>query len=108
MTARDHRRKFAAYHRYLASGRFEREYRGFPTVLVVTAGPGPEARIAAAVREAGLGWAAPLPVLLTTTGRSEAARDGLLGPIWRMPDPGPRRRWPAPAGAAAAARPPWP
>ena len=102
MTARDHRRKFAAYHHYLAGGRFEREYRGFPTVLVVTAGPGPEARIAAAVRSAGVGWAAPLPVLLTTTGRLEAARDGLLGPIWRAPDPGPIWRWPATAGSVGA------
>jgi hypothetical protein len=75
---------------------------------VVTAGPGPEARIAAAVRAARLGWAVPLPVLLTTTGRLEAARDGLLGPIWRAPDPGPRRRWPARSGTAAPARVPWP
>ena len=98
MTARDHRRKFAAYHHYLASGRFEREYRGFPDR------PGGHGRARAggadrrgrAVGGGRLGRAAARAA--DDDGRLAAARDGLLGPIWRAPDPGPRRRWPAPAG----------
>ncbi len=86
MSARDYREKFAAYYAYWASGRYERDYDGFPTLLVVTSGPGPEARIAKALREVGVGWDPPLPVLLTTTGRIATEPLGLLGPIWREPE----------------------
>jgi len=40
MRARDYRRKFAAYYRYRDTGRFQRDYTGFPTILVVTSGTG--------------------------------------------------------------------
>jgi hypothetical protein len=86
MSGRDYRAKFAAYYAYWASGRFERDYDGFPTLLVVTIDPGAEERIARAIRSAAVGWSQPLPALLTTTGRIAAHPDGLLGPIWREPD----------------------
>jgi hypothetical protein len=95
MSARDYRQKFAAYHDYRASGRFDQDYVGFPTILVITNGPGPEDRIASAVRAVGTGREPPLPVLLTTTGRIEGRPEGLLGPIWRGPYTRSRRRWPA-------------
>ena len=84
MRAGEYRTKFAAYHDASATGRFERDYDGLPTILVVTSGPGPERRIAGAIAACGVGRDPPLPVLLlTTTGRVESDRRGLLGPIWR-------------------------
>jgi hypothetical protein len=103
MSARDYRAKFAAYYHYLASGVFERDYDGFPTVLVVTSDPGSERRIAGAVGAAGAGRDPPLPVLLTTTGRVESDRRGLLGPIWREPGRTGRRLWPVPSGGGDSA-----
>ena len=35
--SRDYREKFAAYHEYRSSGRFQLDYDGFPTILVITA-----------------------------------------------------------------------
>jgi hypothetical protein len=103
--------KFAAYVDYRASGRFEQDYDGFPTILVVTTNPAAEERIAQAVRTAILGWAARLPVLLTCDwriNRDPTNLHGLLGPVWREPDAvfHRRRRWAlaaatAPAGAGA-------
>ena len=40
MSGRDYRAKFAAYYAYWASGHYERDYDGFPTLLVVISGPG--------------------------------------------------------------------
>ena len=66
MSARDYRAKFGAYHAYLASGRYERDYDGgFPTILVVTADNAAEDRIARAVRAAEVGRGTTLPLLLT-------------------------------------------
>ncbi|MGE3599182.1 MAG: replication-relaxation family protein, partial [Dehalococcoidia bacterium] len=63
MSARDYREKFAAYYTYWVSGRFERDYDGgLPTILVVTAGPASEARIAKALRAVGVGRQPCLPV----------------------------------------------
>jgi len=60
------RAKFAAYHRYRVSARASRDYDGFPTILVVTHGPGAENRLANAVLATDNGQATPLGVLLTT------------------------------------------
>ena len=102
MSARDYLAKFAAYHEYLASGRFDRDYRGFPTILVVTSDRSAEERIARAVRSAAVGRGQALPLLLTCEWLLAHPRNphGLLGPVWREPDRSfrDRRCWPlAPA-----------
>ncbi len=89
------RAKFAAYHRYRASAAAERDYDGFPTVLVVTTGPGGEQRIVDAVRSAGAGLASSLPVLVTTVGWISSDFGGPFGSIWRDAEGGLRRSWPA-------------
>jgi hypothetical protein len=91
---RVYRAKFAGYHDYRASRAFEREFEGFPTILVVTTGPGPEERIARAIGAVGVGRKPELPVLLTTVGRMEATEAGLSAPIWREPGTRARRPWP--------------
>jgi hypothetical protein len=89
------RAKFAAYHRYRASARAKREYDGFPTILVVTRGPGAEDRLADAVLTADGGQAAPLNVLLTTVELLARVDGGPLATIWRVPGrPGRRYTWP--------------
>jgi hypothetical protein len=98
MSARDYGAKLAAYHDYLASGRFARDYQGFPSILVVTTTTAAEERIARAVRAAAIGRACPLPILLTCEWRIDADpqnTDGLLGQVWREPgrDGTPRRAW---------------
>jgi hypothetical protein len=87
MSGRDYGEKFAAYYAYWASGRFERDYDGFPTILVITTDNAAAERIVRAVRAAAVGRAAPLPLLLTRRWRLEDERNphGLLGPIWREP-----------------------
>ena len=77
------RAKFAAYQRYRASARSARDYAGFPLLLVVTTGPGPEWRLARAIRAADALQAAPLPALLTTTALLASVPGGPLGPVWR-------------------------
>jgi hypothetical protein len=88
------RAKFAAYQRYMSSARVVRDYAGFPTVLVVTTGPGGEQRIVDAVVAVNTAYAAPLPVLVTTTEWIAADADGILGPIWLRPGRTSRLRWP--------------
>ncbi len=86
MGARDYREKFAAYYAYWASRRFERDYDGFPTILVVAVNDAAEKRIAAVVKAAAVGRAAELPVLLTAEWRisgDPTNPNGLLGPVWR-------------------------
>jgi hypothetical protein len=106
MRARDYRRKFAAYHAYRAGGGFERDYDGFPTILVVTTDGAAEARIARAAGAAATGRESGLPVLLTCRWRLEDARNplGPLGPVWREARARGRERrvWPL----AGAVRPP--
>jgi Replication-relaxation len=78
------RAKFVAYHRYRSSAHASRAYAGFPLILVVTTGPGPEWRLARAIRAADAGQAAPLPALLTTTGLLASAPGGPFGCVWRI------------------------
>src|SRR5207302_7420076 len=70
------RAKFAAYHRYLASARAAREFDGAPSVIVVTAGPAAEDRVADAVMAAEFGHPQRLPLLLTTMDRLITAEHG--------------------------------
>jgi hypothetical protein len=86
--------KFVAYHRFRASRRAVQVYTSFPTILVVTTGPGAEHRLATAVRAVDPGFASPLPVLLTTTAWIDAHPRGMLGPIWRQPQARTRLCWP--------------
>jgi len=94
MRPRELRAKFSAYHRYRASRRAARDFDRFPTVLVVTVGPGAEDRLADAIAAADSGAATPLAALLTTTPWIEAHPAGALGPIWRQPQSTTRCRWP--------------
>jgi len=92
----DFERKFNAYYEYRDSGAYQRDYDGFPTILLVTTGlPAIEDRIACAARNAGIGHPAPLPLLLTTTWRlnSDTNPDGALGPVWRTATDDARRCW---------------
>lgn len=103
MSARDYREKFSTYHTYLAGRRCERDYDGFPTILVVTSDNAAEERIARAARAAAVGRGTSLPLLLTCRWRIDDRRDsrGLLGPVWREPASPERRYWQlsSPAGA---------
>jgi Replication-relaxation len=105
--------KFDAYYRYRASRQAERDYAGFPPVLVVTTGETAEHRIAEAAARA---WARhggpPLAVFVTRIELIAGQPDGLLGPVWRAPYEhdlaGGRRRLlalAAPAGYATEAQP---
>ncbi len=89
------RAKFAAYHRYSVSARAAREYDGFPTILVVTRGPGAEDRIGDAVLSTAGVQATSLRVLLTTMGFLASVDCGPFGPVWRLPSLANRRHtWP--------------
>jgi hypothetical protein len=79
------RAKFAAYHRYRVSGRAARNYDGFPTILVVTAGPDAQQRMAAAVLSSDGGQTNRLEVLLTTVDLLAHVEGGPFGPVWRTP-----------------------
>lgn len=85
MSLRGYLKKFATYVDYWASGRFARDYAGFPTILVVTTTYAAEVRIAAAARLASVSRARRLPVLLTSQARIQSNPLGLLGPIWCEP-----------------------
>jgi len=88
------RAKFAAYQRYRASVRVARDYDGFPTILVVTTGPGAEQRIVDAVRAATAGQVSRPLILVTTLGWINCDAEGPFGLIWLDPHSGRRRRWP--------------
>jgi hypothetical protein len=88
------RAKFAAYQRYVAGMWASRDYDGFPTILVVTTGPGSEQRIVDAVRAAAAGRWSQLAVRVTTVGWIENDSHGPFGSIWLDPDHGMRRSWP--------------
>ncbi|MCX6023379.1 MAG: replication-relaxation family protein [Chloroflexi bacterium] len=107
MNVRDYLEKFSAYYDYLVGGRFQEDYDGFPTILMVTRDHAAEERIATAARLAAVGRGGTLPLLLTCEWRITDGRNppGLLGAIWREPDAAfsVRRHWPiVPAGAAFA------
>ena len=97
MNRRDYFRKFAAYYDYAITRRFEWDYHGYPTILVVTANNTAEERIASVVRQMAKGRNLDLPLLLTTRWRVDHPSNelGLLSPIWREPNAalGDRRPW---------------
>jgi hypothetical protein len=99
MSARDYSAKWSGYYDYRDSRAYERDYDGFPTILVVTTDKTAEERIARSARAASVGRWPPLSILLTCEwriSRDPANRDGLLGRIWRGPHDSfdERRRWP--------------
>jgi hypothetical protein len=84
---REYAAKLATYYRYRDSGTAARDFKGFPTLLVVTTSAAAEARFAnqaylAQQRHGG----APLLIFLTTTTHIEACPEGVLGRIWRSAD----------------------
>lgn len=107
MSARGYGAKWSGYYHYRESRAFERDYDGFPTILVVTTDNAAEERIARSARAASVGRWAPLPILLTCTWRIDhdpSNPDGLLGPVWREPSAGFHERawWLAPAAKTKA------
>jgi hypothetical protein len=74
------RAKFAAYQGYRASSLAARVYGGFPTILVVAATSGAQARLVRAARALSPGFGGPLPVLFTTEALLATCPDQ---PIWR-------------------------
>jgi hypothetical protein len=103
MGYRDYAEKWSAYYHYRDSRDFERDYDGFPTILVVTTENAVEERIARSVRAASVGRWESLPVLLTCEWRitrDPSNAEGLLGEIWRESHArfAERCRWPL-AGA---------
>jgi hypothetical protein len=75
--------KLATYYRYRHASA-SRDYRGFPTLLVVTTSQRAEDVIADQARiGADLCGSTPLRVLLTTTDRIREDDEGILGRIWR-------------------------
>jgi hypothetical protein len=99
MSARDYAKKWATYYDYRDSRAFERDYDGFPPILVVTTDNRVEERIARTARAASVGRSPALPILLTCEWRiahDSSNSDGLLGEIWREPHASfaERRRWP--------------
>src|SRR5207302_8549244 len=79
--------KLRAYYSYRDSIHAARDYDGFPTVLFVTTDPVAEERIAdQACRALFIRGTEALPILSTTTARIREAPEGILGPIWRMPN----------------------
>ena len=69
MSARGYGAKWSGYYHYRESRAFERDYDGFPTILVVTTDNAAEERIARSARAASIGRWAPLPILLTCAWR---------------------------------------
>jgi hypothetical protein len=99
-------RKLRAYYARLEGGRWTREHRTFPTVLVVATIPEHEEAFARAARAAAVGRPIRLALLLTSEDQLAPGSDnpvGPLGPIWRDPWDATRRPWPI---AATSARPP--
>ncbi len=105
MNRRDYFQKFAAYHDYAITRRFDRDYHGYPTILVVTTTNTAEERIATVVRRMSVGRNVKLPLLITTRWRLDDPSNGhgLLGRVWREPVrafderrfwlPAPRSEW---------------
>jgi hypothetical protein len=83
----------AAYHRYRPSDRAARDYDGFPTILVVTQGPGAEERMADAVMATDVGQVSRLDVLLTTVELLTRRGGGAFGKIWRSSSSDARQSW---------------
>lgn len=79
--------RFDEYYDYYISRRFERDYRGYPTILFVTVNNRTEEKIAEMSRIAARHYGFALPMLLTCTWRIDEPNnpDGLLDRIWREP-----------------------
>jgi hypothetical protein len=88
MNRRDYVKKFSAYDDYAITRHFERDYHGYPTILIVTTSNGTEERKVYVERAAGVDRSVALPILLTCQWRvvDPANIDGLPGQIWRTPD----------------------
>ena len=92
-------RKLAAYYARLEGGRWAREHRTFPAVLVVATTPAHEEAFAGAARAAAVGRPLRLPLLLTSEDQLAPGADGPAGPpgpIWRDPWDPTRQSWPPP------------
>ena len=85
--AREYAAKLDAYYRYRDTGRADREYTGFPTVLFVTTAAPAETLFAHQAYLAAERHGRDLPLLLTTSRDIDQDRNGALGPIWRAPGP---------------------
>ena len=87
MNRRDYFKKLSAYYDYATSRRFERDYHGYPTILIVTTSNGAEERIARVVQAAGTGRSISLPIFLTCRWRIDDPANpcGLLEHVWRRP-----------------------
>jgi hypothetical protein len=97
MNRRDYFKKLSAYYDYATTRHFERDYNGYPAILIVTTGNGAEERIARVAREAAVGRSVSLPLLLTCRWRIDDPTNprGLIGRVWREPqsDFASRRCW---------------
>jgi hypothetical protein len=105
---RDYFEKFTSYYKHVERQRFERDYHGFPIILVVTTSPAAEKRIAESLRTVSGGYSFELEALLTCEGLGVASRynpAGLLGPIWRGAWSIERRYWLPPAHGASTKAP---
>jgi hypothetical protein len=87
------RAKFSAYARVFTSARAAGEYDGIPAVLVVTTGPGAEARILSSIECASIGYVGMVPIFVTTVGWIANEPLGPLGPVWRRPAGRSRQSW---------------
>jgi hypothetical protein len=89
--------KFDEYYDYAISQRSKRDYRGYPTILIVTVNNRNEEKIRRWHGWRRSGMASSCPMLLICLWRIEgpADSDGMLCSIWREPDDdfGDRRRW---------------
>jgi hypothetical protein len=88
LNARDYLKKLAAYYDYGINRRFERDYAGFPIILVVASDNGTERRIGQVAQEVALGRGIELPLLLTSQWRIDDPHNphGLLRSIWHEPN----------------------
>jgi hypothetical protein len=87
-SARAYSAKLRAYYLYRDSGQAARDYQGFPTLLFVTTESRAEQRIAEhAYRAWSIRDCEPLPILITTTDQIASHPQGILGAIWRTPEP---------------------
>lgn len=105
---RDYFEKFTSYYKHVERWRFERDYHGFPIILVVTTSPAAEKRIAGSLRRVLGGYSFELAALLTYDGLGVVSRynpEGLLRPIWRDTWSAERRYWLLPSHCTSTGSP---
>lgn len=80
--------KFDECYDHAVSERYKRDYRGYPTVLIITVNNRTEEKIAEMARVAAQRYGFRLPILLTCLWRIDDSSnpDGMLGRVWRTPD----------------------